>query len=152
MPGMQSLGRIFDVVGTGAANPIALRNASAITYIVKASGAATITVQGQTAFSGGTSTNWTAANSFVQPTVWYQNTTSDGTGHWTKQTASWSTATLTLAGTSGYMSVVTFYASQFAAGYNYINISANANTTYIIGVVHDLLVQRTPANLMLLGA
>jgi hypothetical protein len=144
------LGRVFDVIGVAAANPFRLRDANAVSFIVESSGAATITVQGQKTFSG-SGLNWTAANGFGQPSVWYQNTSNAGTAAWTKQTASWSTATLTLAATNAYMSVVTFYATQFADGYSYINISANANTTFIVAVLHDLAVQRTPANLAKLG-
>lgn len=147
----QGLGRVFDVIGTGAGNMFSVANANAVSFIVKASGASTITVVGAKTY-GGSTTNWTPANGFGQPSVWYQNTASDGTAAWTKQTASWSTATLTLAGTSGYMSVVTFYATQFADGYKYIEISSNANTTYIVAVLHDLSTARTPANLAKLGA
>lgn len=152
MAGMQGLGRVFDVVADAANHPISLKNCSAVTFIVKTSGAATITVQGQTAFSGGTATNWTPANGFGQPTTWYENQHTDGTGSWAKKTAVWSTATLTLSGTTTYTSVVTFYVSELADTYDYINISSNANTTYIAAVLHDLTVQRTPANLTILGA
>lgn len=146
-----ALGRLYDFIGVGAANPINVSNANAIGILVEASGASTITVQGSKSFSSGY-VNWTAANGFSQPTTWYQNTANDGTAQWTKQTASWSTATLTLAGTSGYMSYVEFYATQFADGYKYLKVSANANTTYIVLIAHDLAVARTPANLAKLGA
>lgn len=145
------LGRVFDVVGVAAGNMFSLANANAVSFISEASGAATITVQASKTY-GGSLVNWTAANGFGQPATWYQNTAHDGTAAWTKQTASWSTATLTLAGTTGYMSVVTFYATQFADQYKYIEISSNANNTYIVAVLHDLSVARTPANLAKLGA
>jgi hypothetical protein len=150
MPGI-GLGRVFDVVGVAAAHRFSLQNAQAVSFIAEASGASTITVQASKTYSGSL-VNWTTANGFGQPATWYQNTANDGTAAWTKQTASWSTATLTLAGTSGYMSVVTFLATQFADGYKYIDISSNANNTFIVALLHDLSVQRTPANLAILGA
>jgi hypothetical protein len=48
--------------------------------------------------------------------------------------------------------VVTFFNTQLADTYDYIDISSNANTTSILAVCHDLEVARTPANLAILGA
>ena len=127
-----------------------MKNASAVTFIVEASGASSIAVVAAETF-GGSTTNWTTANGFGQPSVWYQNAKHDGTGGWTLETASWASNALTLAGTSGYVSVVDFFTSQFASGYEYIEVTGT-NTTSICAVLHDLTVQRKPANLTILGA
>jgi hypothetical protein len=148
--GMQGLGRVFDTVGVASGNMFSLKNASAVSFISEASGASSIAVVAATTY-GGSTTNWTTANGFGQPSFWYQNTTNNGTAAWTKQTASWSTNTLTLAASSTYMSVVTFYVSELADTYDYIQVTGT-NTTYIVAVLHDLTVQRAPANLALLGA
>lgn len=145
------LGRVFDTVGVAVGNPFSMKNANAVSLLVEASGASTVTIQAVKSFAG-TPANWTPGNGFGQPSYWYQNVKHDGTAAWTKQTASWSSNVLTLAGTSGYMSVVTFYATQFADGYDYFEVSASANTTYCVALLHDLAVQRTPANLAILGA
>lgn len=150
MAGMQGLGRVFDVVHDASGNMFSLKNASAVTFISKASGASSIAVVAAKVF-GGSTTTWTTANGFGQTGFWFQNTSTNGTAGWTKQTASWSTNTLTLAGTSGYTSAVTIYTSQFADGYDYIQ-ATGTNTTTVIALLHDLTVQRTPANLALLGA
>lgn len=150
MAGMQGLGRVLDVVHDASGNMFTLKNASAVTFISKASGASSIAVVAAKTF-GGSTQNWTTANGYGQPGFWYQNTTVNGTAGWTKQTASWSTNTLTLAGTTGYTSVVTFYTSQFADAYQYIQ-ATGTNTTTLIAVLHDLTVARTPVNLALLGA
>lgn len=148
----QGLGRVFDTVYTPLAHPIHLAGANAISLIIKCSSTTTtsITVQAQKTFSG-SATDWSTANGFGQPTTWYQNTKNDGTAGWTKQTASWSTATLTVGATSGYTSVVTFFATQFADGYQYFLLETATNCV-AFAVIHDLSVARTPANLAILGA
>lgn len=149
MAGMDGLGRVFDVVQTASGNGISFKDASAISFVVAASGASSIAVTAAKTF-GGAYANWTTANGFGQTDHWYQNTVADGTAAWTKQTASWSSQTLTLAGTNGYVSVVTIYASQLADLYCYIKATATNGT--ITALLHDLTVQRTPANLAILGA
>lgn len=147
----QGLGRVFDIVGNALAHPFSMKHASAVTFVVVTSGAATVTLQGQTAFSGGTNTAWSTANGFGQTAYWYEQAGTDGTHAWTKKTASWSTATLTLSATTTYTSVFTVYDTQFAASYEYIDISSNANVTSAMAILHDLKVARTPANLAILG-
>ena len=77
-------------------------------------------------------------------------TTNNGTAGWTKQTASWASNVLTVGATSGYMSVVEIYTSQFAAGYDYLQVTGTNCT--VTAILHDLTVQRGPANLAILGA
>jgi hypothetical protein len=146
------LGRVFDVVYTPAAHPIKMRNANAISLVTKASSTATtsLTVQAQKTFSG-SAVNWTTANGFGQPSAWYQNTVNDGTAAWVKEAASWASNVLTIAATSGYVSVVTFYATQFADGYEYFLLQTATNNVPF-AILHDLAVQRTPANLEVLGS
>ena len=150
MAGMEGLGRVFDIVWTPLANAVSLKNCSGATIIAKASGASSIVLQAQQTFTG-TPLNWSTANGFGQAAHWYQNTSNIGTAGWTKQTASWSTATLTLAATTGYVSVVEIYADQLAAGYEYLYLETATNCTPIL-LLHDLTVQRGPANLAILGA
>lgn len=150
MAGMQGLGRVFDVVHDASGNMFTLKNASAVTFVSKASGASSLAVVGAKTF-GGSTTNWTTANGFGQTAFWYQNTSSTGTAAWTKQTAVWTTNSIALAGTSGYVSAVTIYTSQFADLFKYIQVTGT-NTTTVVAFLHDLTVQRTPPNLALLGA
>jgi hypothetical protein len=151
MAGMQGLGRVFDVVGTASTNYFSLKNASAVSFIVQSTGATSLAFTAEPSY-GGTPANWTTANGFGQTGYWYQNTTHDGTGAWTKQTAVWTSNSLAVAGTSGYMSVVTVYADQAADTYDYIKVAATGSPTYVVAILHDLTVMRTPANLAILGA
>lgn len=150
MAGMQGLGRVFDIVHDASGNMFSLANASAVSFVVKGSGAASLAVVAAKTY-GGSTTNWTTANGFGQTGFWYQRTAADGTVATTKQTAVWTSNSVALGGTSGYVSVITVYTSQFADGYKYIQ-ATGTNTTTCIAFTHDLTVARDPRNLALLGA
>lgn len=150
MAGQYGMGRVFDVVHDASGNMLTLKNASAVSFIVKSSGAASLAVVAAKVY-GGSTTTWTIGNGFGQTPVFYQNTTVNGTAGWTKQTATWTTNSVALAGTTGYTSVITIMTSQFADTFQYIQ-ATGTNTTTCIALVHDLTVARTPANLALLGA
>ena len=148
---MQGLGRVFDVVGVASTNYFSLKNASAVSFIVLSTGATSLAFTAEPSF-GGTPANWTPANGFGQTAYFDQNVQSNGTGAWTKQTATWTSNSVALAGTSGYMSVFCIYADQLADTYDYVKVAATGSPTYVVAILHDLTVQRTPANLAILGA
>jgi hypothetical protein len=149
---MGGLGRVFDVVYTASGNAFSLKNCSGVTLLVKCSSTTTtsIALVGSTAFSGGTTANWTTANGFGQTAYWYQNTVNTGTAAWTKQTAVWTTNSLAVGATSGYLSAVEIFASQLADTYDYLTVTGTNCT--VTALLHDLTVQRNPANLAILGA
>lgn len=149
MAGIEGLGRVFDVVHTADTVGINTDQCSAISFIVKASGASSVAVTAAKTFAGSYD-NFTTANGFGQATRWYQNTSSTGTAAWTKQTAVWTTNSIALAGTTGYVSVFTIFGSQMADGYHYIK--ATCTNATVVALLHDLTVQRAPANLRILGA
>lgn len=152
MAGINGLGRVLDVVYTASGNYFSMKNASAVTLVCKASSTTTtsIALVAATTYAAGTTANWTTANGFGQPATWYQNTKNDGTGAWSAQTSVWTTNSLALAGTSGYLSVVDILTSQFATGYDYLAVTGTNCT--VTAILHDLTVQRKPANLAILGA
>jgi hypothetical protein len=151
MAGMEGLGRVFDVVNNASGVNISLKNCSAISYVVQASSTSSLAVTASTAYSGGTTTSWTAANGFGLPTTWYQNVSDVNTAAWTKHTAVWTTNSVALGQTSTYVAVICFYVSQLADTYDYIN-ATETDATSVFAILHDLTVQRTPANLAILGA
>lgn len=142
------LGRVFDVFHDASGNMFRLRDANAVSFISKSSGSNTLTVVAAKTF-GGSTTTWTTGNGFGQPAFYHENTSAVGAAAWTKVTSSWASQVLTL-GSSGKVDVVTFYATQFADGYSYIQATAAAGD--LVAIVHDLAVQRVPANLAKLGA
>lgn len=145
----EGLGRVFNVVHTADTVGFNISECAAVTLIVKASGASSIAVTAAKTFAGSYD-NFTTANGFGQTPRWYQATAADGTVAWTKQVSSWSTNSLTLAGTTGYVSVVTIFGTQIADGYKYLKVTCTNAT--VVAITHDLEVQRTPANLAKLGA
>lgn len=149
MAGMEGLGRVFNVIHTADAVGFNLDECSAVSLIVKASGASSIAVTAATTYAGSYA-SFTTANGFGQTARWYQTTNSTGTTAWTKQTSVWTTNSLALAGTTGYTSVVTIFGSQMADTYKYLKATCTNGT--LVAVFHDLTVQRTPANLKILGA
>jgi len=152
MAGMEALGRVFDVVYTASGNYFSLKNCSGVTLICKTSSTTTTSVAlvAATSFAASTTANWTTANGFGQPSHYYQNAQNNGTGAWTKQTATWTSNSLAIAGTSGYLSVVELFVSQLADTYDYLAVTGTNCT--VTALLHDLTVQRTPANLAILGA
>lgn len=149
MSGMEGLGRVFDVVAVASSNYISLKNCSAVSFICTASGASSVALTAATAFSGGTTSTVTPGHGFGQAPHWYQNTSEVGTAAWTKQAAVWTGNSIALAQTTAYVSVFSMFVSQLADTYDYIE-AIGTNCT-IVALLHDLTVQRTPANLQILG-
>lgn len=149
MAGMEGLGRVYNVITVASGQGFIMNETSAVSIIATSSGAASIAVTAAKTFAGSYD-NFTPANGFGQATRWYQSTATNGTAGWTKQPAVWTTNSLALAGTTGYMSVVDIFGSQIADGYKYLKVTGT-NCTIVV-VTHDLTVMRTPANLQILGA
>jgi hypothetical protein len=152
MAGMGGLGREFDVITLASGVYFSMKNASGVSLVCKCSSTTTTSVAlvAATTYSAGTTANWTTANGFGQTSYYYQNTSDTGTAAWTKQTATWTTNSVAIGATSGYVSVLEIFTSQFADTYCYLE--ATGTNCTIVAVLHDLTVQRNPANLAILGA
>ena len=150
MAGMLALGREYNLVPGASGVAIVMGGASGIGFVGVASTTATTSLAFTAAKTfGGSYVAMTPANGFGQPAFWYQQTAA-GTAAWTKQASSWASNVLTTGATSGYVSYVVIFGSQMAYGYKYIKGTAtNASLT---AVLHDLTVQRTPANLAIVSA
>ncbi len=153
MAGMQGLGRVFDVVPIASGAGLSLKNASAVTFVLTgATGVATLSIA--TSFAG----TYRAANFFTP--AWapistvYWNTATDGSAAWAKATIT-AAATFTNGTTTGLTtsinSVFTVFGSQLPDLYDYIKCTATGSGL-CTAILHDLTVQRTPANLVKLGA
>ena len=154
MAGMRALGRVYDVVpglATGNTISVALNDCSGIGFVLTAlqTATATLAVNGLTHYSGGTTTTWTTAHGFGQPGTYYYR--SAATAAWTAASTSWSSNTVTLSATSGYISYVDFLVSELADTYDYISVTAGASST-VHAILYDLTSQRTPARLRIPSA
>jgi hypothetical protein len=165
---MEGLGRLFDL-STGwtpvdaqtaqTGKRVSLRNASGCTVVVfKGAGTAgddhSYDLQQHTASSGGT----TADLDIVDHYYLKNETTLDGDETWTKVTQS-AASEITDAGGAGTSAeseqivVIEVSASQLSDGYSYISLNSggegsNAQLSACLYILHDLDVQRAPANLV----
>jgi hypothetical protein len=149
MAGMEGLGRVFNVVPVcTAGGAINLQGCSAVTFVITGSAAVpTLTISN--AYAG----SYNATN-FNPITRVYWSTSTTGTVAWSKATIT-AAATYTHGTTAGLTtataSMFTVFGSQLTAGYDYIKCTVTGSG---IGaaILHDLTVQRAPANLAVLGA
>jgi hypothetical protein len=154
MPGSDGLGRVFDVVPIVTSGPaISLKNCNAVSFVI--TGATAVpTLSIATSFGGTYRAGSFFTPAWVPITRVYWSTATDGTVTWAKATIT-AAATYTHGTTTGLTtavgSVFTVFTSQLPNGYNYIKCTVTGSG---IGaaVVHDLAVQRTPANLVKLSA
>jgi hypothetical protein len=132
---MVGLGRVFDVIPIAAGVIFKFRNASAVSFVCTAADTFTVTVGS----SHGTAAT-SPGNIF---TYYYQRADTTGANAWTKQTQAASNA-VTQAG--AYTTLITLFTSQVADPYYYVKCAAAASGL-VTAVLHDLDVQRAPANL-----
>jgi hypothetical protein len=166
---MEGLGRLFDIglcltpvdsqTGANTGKRISMKNATGCTILVnKAAGTANddpvFTLKQHTAASGGTSANLATIDHYYLK----DEAVLDNDESWVKYTQ---TASQTLtdpggAGTSAehqQLLVIEVSASSLSDGYAWISLdladtgSAGAQLVSAIYILHDLAVQRTPANL-----
>ena len=154
MAGMEPLGKIFNVVPVcTAGGAISLSSCSAISFVITGSTAVpTLTIA--TSFGGTYRAYSYFSPNWVPITRVYWTTSTTGTVGWSKATIT-AAATFTLGTTTGLTTataaVFTVFGSQMLAGYDYIKCTVTGSG---IGaaILHDLTVQRAPANLAILGA
>lgn len=149
MAGMEGLGRVFNVVPVcTAGGAINMTGCSAISFVITGSTAVpTLTIA--TSFGG----SYTSTG-FAPITRVYWTTSTTGTVAWSKATitaANTYTHGTTTGLTTATASVFTVLTSQMLAGYDYIKCTVTGSG---IGaaILHDLDVQRAPANLAILSA
>jgi hypothetical protein len=165
----EGLGRLFDIsVGavpvdlSSAAvtgKRVSLKNSAALTIVVfKAAGTAgddpVVTLQQHTAASGGTSQNLATVDHYYLKNA----TTLAGTETWARKAQS-AAATITDPGGAGTSAesqqilVIEVLGTQLADGFSYVSaniadVGTNAQLGCVLYLLHDLTVQRAPANLV----
>jgi hypothetical protein len=139
--GMRALGRVFDVVPIASGKYISLANASAVTFVC--TGADTFTVREAKSATG---TSVQDIGALV--TQYYQQAGTDGTHGWTLQTQAGAAA---VTQGSAYTTVIEVLGAYLDDGFSYIYCHAAASGL-VTAILHDLNVQRAPANLATLVA
>lgn len=141
MAGMEGLGRLLDVIPIAAGQGFKFRGASAVTFVC--TGADTFTLTVASTFAGSYATPGSVINHF------YQRADTNGTHAWTRQTQAASNAVVQAnAGYTTAFEVLTSFMSDPSA---YLKVSAGGSGL-VTAILHDLTVQRKPANLEILGA
>ena len=137
MAGMVGLGRVIDVIQNFSGVIFKFRHASAISFFATNDDTLTITVG---------SSHAAAATSPGNIITYYWTESSNGarSGSWAKATQSASNAVTTA---SDIQMCVTVFTSQIADPNNYIKGVLTNNDGQSVAILHDLTVQRTPANL-----
>jgi hypothetical protein len=150
MAGMEALGRLVNVIPIGAGNAFKMRGASGV--LVVCTGTDTFTVNEASSFGG----TYTALNCIKNV---YGSTATNGTAGWTKLTYVNGTTPLsavTIGGGSPTIASATMLAfhvftSEFSDPFNYLKVTVAASGLVTV-LPYDLVHQRGPANLEILGA
>jgi hypothetical protein len=135
---MEGLGRLINVIPIATSKAFTLAGASAVTFVV--TGNDTWTLTKASSFAG-------SYTNLAVITRTYTSTATDGTAAWVLATQA---AAATVVQTTG-MTAFTVFGSQLSDPSDYLKVTVGASglTTAIL---HDLTVQRKPANLAILGA
>jgi hypothetical protein len=147
MAGMEALGRLCNVIPIAAGKPFRMRGAS--TAMIVATGATAVVTLNERQTFGGADT----ALAVIKTVYW--STATDGTAVWNKLIIANPVSTYT-HGTTGGLTTATctvfhVFTSQLSDPYAYLNVTAGG-AGLITAVLADLVVQRGPAALELLGA
>jgi len=140
MAGMEALGRLMDGVPIASGQAIKFRGASAIAFMC--SGADTFTITVSPTFGGAYASPGNVINHY------YQRADTNGTHVWTKVTQAASNAVVQAGAFTTWIEVLT---SMIADPQAYIKCTASV-AGLVAAIPHDLVVQRKPANLEILGA
>lgn len=147
MAGMIGLGRVFNVVPAAAALYIKMVDCSAITFFCTSGNSDTFAFGESKDSAGVTEQLFADGAKGTYPTIYYEASDTDGSVAWVKHSLADDT---TGAITTGHVIAVCVFASIMDDGYEYVYVTPSSSGT-VIAVLHDLTVQRTPANLSLPG-
>jgi len=166
---MEALGRLFNAVPVASGNPLRVRSASGVAILAwnaTATTTTTLTLTQDSTFGGSFS-----GGLFGIKNV-YTTTALNGTAAWAKQTYNPGTAPWTGASANnvnGPANVITFnntsqnfatavavmvhiFTSEFADPFDYIKATVTGAGGLCIALPYDLVHQRGPANMEILGA
>lgn len=135
---MEGLGRLFNVVPTADAVEVDLRDAAGVTFICV--GADTYTIQEHQGAAG-------AGQDLLAWDHWFTNAGAVGATTWVEATDDTPAAAAVIAANAA----VYVGATELSDGYTHVSC-ASAAGGLVVAIVHDLVVQRSPANLPALTA
>lgn len=143
MPGTrgEGLGRIFNVLAVADDIYLNLRDYGAVTFIGQLDAGDTFTVTEAKTLAGGNAAVLTTVTQFY-------TAAKAGTGAWSKTTQA---AASTVVTASSIQCAINITEDELSADFDYIKV-ASTSTGTVTAILHDLKVQRTPANLAIMSA
>lgn len=134
---MEALGRLFNITPTADGVFVNCQHARGVTFVCV--GADTYTVQSSATAAGGSDLDVV--------THWYENANANGSTAWTKHADQVADAAVVTTAAAAVIHVDT---ASLPDGHKYVKCTSTS-TGLVYAVAHDLMVQRTPANLPALG-
>lgn len=150
MGAMEGLGRVFEVVPIASGVGIRLKNASAVSFVTTTAATDTFSLTIATAFAG-----TYRAGSFFTP-AWtpiskiYRSLSVNMTAAWIPATQTAADNWVNGAG-AAVTCVATLLTSVVPDPYTHVKCTAGGSGL-VVAILHDLSVQRKPANLAILSA
>lgn len=138
---MEGLGRLLDGIPIASGQAFKFRGSSAVSVVCTGNDTFTITASGT--FGGSYTSPGNIINHF------YQRADTNGTHAWTRVPQSLSNAVV--QANSGYTTWFEILTPMVADPQQYLKITAGASGLVSV-YLHDLVVQRKPANLEVLGS
>lgn len=137
----EGLGRVFNVLAVADNVYINLRDYGAVTFVGQLDAGDTFTVTEATTLAGGSAAVLATVTQFY-------TAAKAGTGAWAKTTQA---AASTVVTSDSKQCAFTVTEDELSAGFDYIKC-ASTSTGTVTAILHDLKVQRTPANLAIMSA
>jgi hypothetical protein len=137
---IEGLGRVINAVPVAESRSISLKDAQGVTFFCYGANEV-VTLKSQPT-AGGTATNLAIITRF------YSNTATNGSAAWTLSTQA-AAATVTIPA-SGAVAIYVD-ANDLPAAAKYVEM-VKTTSALVVAVVHDLAVQRDPANLVAVSA
>jgi hypothetical protein len=149
---MEALGRLVNVIPVAAGKPFKMRGASGVMVVVTGTNAV-VTVKEDSSFGGAFATTLAAIKNI------YWTTASDGTAAWNKLSLGASPVGTYTHGSAGPPSLLTatvtafhVFTSELSDPNDYLSITVTGTTPTCTVIPYDLVHQRGPANLEILGS
>ncbi len=145
MAGMEGLGRVFNIVPAAGGLYIAMKDCSAISFVC--TGGSGTSVFNFAEAKDSAATGLQDMGAVIKQ--YYSTSDTDGSVAWSKVTQTAADEN-TVAVANGSVAVFWISCAMLDDGYDYVSCTGT-NSGTVIAILHDLTVQRTPANLSLPG-
>ena len=141
---MEALGREFNVVPVGDGTWVSLKQADAVSFLgYLASTGDTFTLQEAKDASGTGAQNLACIAN-------YYTSKGDGSGVWAKNTQAKAATVVTTSAAAQSAVVFSVSCDSLSDTYQYVKVTSTGAAT-VTAILHDLKIQRTPANLTAVG-